>query len=316
MIPAGMPITRPTAPRSAPATTTQLPARPGGTLGAVSEPAAGGWSIGGVAATTGLSPEVLRAWELRYGFPVPSRTATGQRRYSAEHVAQLAEVLQHRQRGLSVPAAIAAVRRVGAAPPTTVFAVLRRHHPTIAAHRLERGAMLAVSRAIEDEACAGGGRPVIIGSFQTKARFRAAEARWQDLARTAAVTIAVADFGRSVQTKRGVVRVPLPAGDPRHREWAVVCDGVDAPVCLAGWEVPAGAPPWAATFECIWTMDPVAVRAAARSALALVERSAPDVAATAAASLGVDPVAGATPDTIERATALTNRIVAYLNAPR
>jgi DNA-binding transcriptional MerR regulator len=282
----------------------------------VSKPAAGGLSIGGVAANTGLSPEVIRAWEVRYGFPTPERTATGQRRYSPEQIAQLADVLQHRQRGLSVPAAIAAARRLGGERATTVFAAIRQHHPALAVHRLGRAAMLAVSRAIEDEACRGGGRPVVIGSFQTRGRFHAVEARWQDLARTAAVTIAVADFGRSVETRRDIVRVPLPPGDPRHREWAVVCDGVDTPVCLAGWEVPPGSPARGTTFESIWTMDPAAVRAASRRALALVAHSAPDAAAAATAALGDDLVAGPGPHHLDQVTALTNRIVAYVAAAR
>jgi DNA-binding transcriptional MerR regulator len=38
---------------------------------------------------TGLSPEVLRAWERRYGVVEPIRTAGGTRRYNAEHLERL-----------------------------------------------------------------------------------------------------------------------------------------------------------------------------------------------------------------------------------
>lgn len=38
-------------------------------------------TIGAVANATGISSHVLRAWETRYGFPVPVRSAAGQRRY-------------------------------------------------------------------------------------------------------------------------------------------------------------------------------------------------------------------------------------------
>lgn len=38
---------------------------------------------------TGLSPELIRAWERRYGFPTPVRTAGGHRRYSREQAETL-----------------------------------------------------------------------------------------------------------------------------------------------------------------------------------------------------------------------------------
>ncbi len=42
-----------------------------------------------VAQRTGLSPAVLRAWELRYGAVSPARTASGHRRYTREEVTRL-----------------------------------------------------------------------------------------------------------------------------------------------------------------------------------------------------------------------------------
>lgn len=42
-----------------------------------------------VADRTGLSPEVIRAWERRYGAVTPTRSAGGQRRYSDEQVERL-----------------------------------------------------------------------------------------------------------------------------------------------------------------------------------------------------------------------------------
>ncbi|MDQ6692763.1 MAG: MerR family transcriptional regulator, partial [Candidatus Dormibacteraeota bacterium] len=38
---------------------------------------------------TGLSPELIRAWERRYGFPAPIRTSGGHRRYSREQAESL-----------------------------------------------------------------------------------------------------------------------------------------------------------------------------------------------------------------------------------
>lgn len=45
--------------------------------------------ISAVERETGLSKDVLRKWEVRYGFPVPERDAGGERLYPAEQVARL-----------------------------------------------------------------------------------------------------------------------------------------------------------------------------------------------------------------------------------
>lgn len=58
-------------------------------------------SIGDIRAETGLSVDVVRVWERRYGFPVPIRTASGHRRYHIEDLRRLrlmAEALAHGHR--------------------------------------------------------------------------------------------------------------------------------------------------------------------------------------------------------------------------
>lgn len=45
--------------------------------------------ISAVERETGLSKDVLRKWEVRYGFPLPERDAAGERLYPAEQVARL-----------------------------------------------------------------------------------------------------------------------------------------------------------------------------------------------------------------------------------
>lgn len=56
----------------------------------VTPPAAeGGLGIAAVERETGLSKDVLRVWERRYGFPVPARDAGGERLYSAEQLGKL-----------------------------------------------------------------------------------------------------------------------------------------------------------------------------------------------------------------------------------
>jgi len=50
--------------------------------------------------TTGLSRDVLRKWELRYGFPLPQRGARGQRLYSAATMRQLIWLKQLIRQGM------------------------------------------------------------------------------------------------------------------------------------------------------------------------------------------------------------------------
>ncbi len=51
------------------------------------------YSIAAVSKLTGVSCHALRAWERRYGFPVPGRSESGHRRYSPEQVAQLRQLI-------------------------------------------------------------------------------------------------------------------------------------------------------------------------------------------------------------------------------
>lgn len=47
------------------------------------------YSISRVERETGISKDVLRMWERRYGFPMPSRVSSGERNYSAEDLTRL-----------------------------------------------------------------------------------------------------------------------------------------------------------------------------------------------------------------------------------
>ena len=46
-------------------------------------------SISAVERETGLSKDVLRMWERRYGFPKPARDENGEREYSPADIAKL-----------------------------------------------------------------------------------------------------------------------------------------------------------------------------------------------------------------------------------
>ena len=48
-----------------------------------------GFNIGAVERETGLSKDLLRMWERRYGFPRPARDATGERQYTPDEVSKL-----------------------------------------------------------------------------------------------------------------------------------------------------------------------------------------------------------------------------------
>src|SRR5437588_9457160 len=113
-------------------------------------------SIGELAELSGVAVATLRAWESRYGFPAPRRSAGGQRRYSRHEVDQVGRVVRARAAGLSLESAIARARSGADEASPSLFAALRRRHPELPVHVLSRVAMLAISTAIEDECIARG----------------------------------------------------------------------------------------------------------------------------------------------------------------
>ncbi len=56
-------------------------------------------SIGAVAKATGFSPDTLRVWQKRYGFPVPRRKPSGHRLYSVADVRRLRRISEALARG-------------------------------------------------------------------------------------------------------------------------------------------------------------------------------------------------------------------------
>ena len=55
-------------------------------------PPADAHTIADVARETGIQKDTLRVWERRYGFPVPSRDAVGERRYGADQLNRLRQI--------------------------------------------------------------------------------------------------------------------------------------------------------------------------------------------------------------------------------
>jgi DNA-binding transcriptional MerR regulator len=273
----------------------------------VSNIAEAGLTISAVAARTGLTAAALRAWEQRFGFPRPQRLAGGHRRYDESDVDRITRVIAERDAGRSLETAIALVQAApapGAEADASVFAGLRRARPDLAVHVVHRSTLLALSRAIEDESLASGEHPHLVAAFQTRAAYQIAHDRWDDLIDTAASTIVFADFSRA--RRRGTAyEVPIRAGTPLRREWAVVSDAPTAAAVVAGWERADG------RFEVVWTVEAEVVRLATEVARRLVADHAPQVALPAPPP-PLAPTADPAP-TIRRATAITNRVIALLD---
>lgn len=273
-------------------------------------------TIGQLAERTGLLPATLRMWETRHGFPRPTRRDSGHRRYSDRDVELVKRVIRRRDAGVRLEVAIAEVSLAQAAaqePPDSlsVYAAMRRTHPHLQPQRLKKATLIALSWAIEDECGARAERPIIFGSFQKERYFRSAKERWTELSRIARSSMVFADFSGGLQSADGPTLIHLPEDAPMRREWAVICDAPDCPAMLTAWELPGQStvPDRERLFEAIWTVEPAAVREAAR-ACAQVAIQLGHVEATAILyALAENPPAP--PLELLQATSLLNRVVAY-----
>lgn len=72
------------------------------------------YSIAAVSKLTGISCHALRVWERRYGFPIPNRSPSGHRRYSADDLRGIREVIRLMHGGHHVGDAISCVLEHGA----------------------------------------------------------------------------------------------------------------------------------------------------------------------------------------------------------
>jgi MerR family transcriptional regulator, light-induced transcriptional regulator len=271
-------------------------------------------SISELADRTGVPQATLRSWEARYGFPEPVRLPGGHRRYGLGDIEAVQEVLRHRRSGLALEAA---VRRVTAAAPhetASLFAELRRRHSDLAPQVVSKRAMLALSRAVEDECCAQATRPLLIGTFQRRRFYRASYARWVELARTARAAVVLADFADPLPVTGGLpVEVAVPYSSPVNREWSIICEAADRPVCMVGWERPGqvGAPDQSRRFELLWSMDPQVVRDAARTALGFADAYRPGWRDDSWTPF--EETAPSASEDLRRATGLFTRMMGYLD---
>lgn len=280
-----------------------------------------GLTIGDLARRTGVAPATLRMWESRHGFPRPQRLDSGHRRYDEHDVELVRQVLRRRDAGARLEVAIAGVALAEAAAATppgapSVFATLRRLHPHLQPQRLKKSTLLALSWAIEDECCSRAERPMIFGAFQKAPYYQAAKERWTELARVARSTMVFAELPGPPAPDGRTTLVALPEDAPMRREWAVVCDAPDYPALLAAWELPgqSSVPDRQRLFESIWTVEPAAVRDAARACAQVAQQLGHPEGAPLLYELADNPP----PPPVEllQATSLLNRVVAYVDRTR
>lgn len=267
-----------------------------------------------LAERTGLSAGTLRMWENRHGFPDPSRLPGGHRRYAEADAEQVREVLRLRDQGLSLPAAIERVRARREPIAVSVFAGLRRRRREVAPTALPKPAVLALTRAIEDEYCAQAADGLLFGSFQRERFYRSAQRRWRELARTADLAVAVADFAAPARPANGPVEVPIGRRHALSREWAVLISAEGIRACLAAWEQPCATevPDAQRHFEVLWSFEPSVVADAVAVAAELLAPLDGEVAARVrsaceAPAADLDPAAA-----LRYGGAVAHRMVAYL----
>src|SRR4051794_10310012 len=278
-------------------------------------------TIGDLAQRTGVAPATLRMWESRHGFPRPRRRDSGHRRYDEHDVELVNQVLRRRDGGMRLEVAIAGVALADSAtgaPPgaPSVYAAMRRLHPSLQPQRLKKSTLLALSWAIEDECCSRAEQPMIFGGFQKEHYYRAAEERWAELARIARSTMVFAAFSHEPDAVDRTTMVDLPDDAPMRREWAVVCDAPDYPAMLTAWELPGQStvPDRLRLFEAIWTVDPAAVRDAARACAQAAQQLGHPEGAPLLYELAENPAPP--PVALLQAASLLNRFVAYVDRTR
>ena len=108
-------------------------------------PEAGLLRIGELSRRAGVSPELLRAWERRYGLLRPTRTPGGLRLYSSEDLRRVHEMRRHLADGLAAAQAAALASRAPIEPESAPLAAADvRAELTAALHGLDEPAAQAI----------------------------------------------------------------------------------------------------------------------------------------------------------------------------
>lgn len=268
-------------------------------------------TIGELADHTGLSTQLLRTWEARFGFPEPTRLPSGHRRYTGRDVRGVRRVLDERDRGLRLEQAIEVARRAeDVSSSGSVYAALSLRHPELTSYTVTKSTLVALSWAIEDEAVAQSARGVLVGTFQRGRYFGKSAERWREFARTARGSLAMADFPEHDDHATPAL-VALPPDSPLLREWIVVHDAPTFAAALVAWELPGqgDVADRDRQFEALWTVEGRIVRDVA---VLCADAAAAEGSRAAEGLLQLLEESAAPPATSMRsATAIFNRMVAY-----
>lgn len=113
-------------------------------------PAMSGIRTNAAAVMLGVSPNTLRSWERRFGYPSPGRTSGGHRQYELADIEALKQAFEETQ---NVSSAISIARQRGAGPPSSnrLGLALARFEEDKAARLLEESlAIRSVERTIQE----------------------------------------------------------------------------------------------------------------------------------------------------------------------
>lgn len=236
-------------------------------------------TIGDVVRATGLGEATLRAWERRYGFPLPQREPSGHRRYPPEEVGRILRVIAERERGIALPVAIERARVSPAGVPS-LFAQLRERRPDLQPMTVSKRHLTLLARAIEEESAARAEPALLIGSFQRERFYRRSERRWRELAGGTEASFVFADFELLREVAGAPSELPIDRSHPVSREWALICAAPEHGACMVAWEPPGRSAPGdpERKFELLLSVEPAVVREAAEVATGLAEPIAPAVA--------------------------------------
>ncbi len=248
-------------------------------------------SIGDVVARTGVGEPTLRMWERRYGFPAPTRTDSGHRRYSEEQVRAVERILALRESGLSLPSAIARLQTLPELDSISLFSTLRQLRPELEPRLVRKPALIAFSHAIEDEALARAQGRIVFGCFQRERFYRSSQGRWRELAAAARVAVVFADFPQVREPRGEPAEVPIGSVQQIAREWAIVLHGGRSSICMMARELASSnvrSATSARSFELLWTVEPEAVRAMVEACIVLTRDATPELAMSADEALASD----------------------------
>jgi len=102
------------------------------------------------AAMLGVSPNTLRSWERRFGYPMPRRTAGGHRQFDLAEIEALRQAFEETH-NVSSAISIARERGCGPSSPTRLRSALRRFDELEADRILEESlAVRSVERTVEE----------------------------------------------------------------------------------------------------------------------------------------------------------------------